>query len=394
MGTAPATAPSKSAAAPVPRPYPFPVGVYESLVADYDNFVVPGATVAAWTAPVQAPLWNASPTGWLRGAWFNFNLTISGGGTSATYANDGPWGLVQKFTIYDLGNEVVLQVTGYEWMVLNKLGGYFAMGDPRADLSYSTANTGNVNFNLYAPFEVVARDALGVVQNESKPGWKFELYIDTAQNTYGVGATLPTGTATISLHIKGYLDAYTEPAGGAPNGRAYSQTPPLPGSLQYWKSENLVLPSGATKYDLVNGIGFPLRNIIYYARDASNSTRATGDTDWWDPANLLIGNVNYFTRSKNIWITKMSKTYGFGSYGTTTPAVDSANGRENGVFPVWFTQDMNLEPGAELRFKYIDTQVNSLVRINGSMGASVTFYALVNWLATPSRNRYALIPGA
>jgi hypothetical protein len=391
MAAAPATT-NKSAAAkaPAPRPYPFPVGVYESLVSDYDNIIVPAATIAAWTAPIQAPLWNCSPTGWLRGAWFNFQMTITGGGTSATYANDGPWGLVQKFTIYDLGQQVVLQVTGYEWMVLNKFGGYFAMGDPRADLQYSTANTGNFNYNLYAPFEVVARDALGVVQNESKPGWKLEIWIDTAQNTYGQGATLPTGTATISLHIRGYLDSYTEPAAAAPGGRSFSQTPPLPGSLQYWKSENVALPSGSTKYDLVNGIGFPLRNIIYYAR-ASDGTRATADGNWWDPATLLIGNVNYFTRSKNVWISKTTKDFGFGSYGTTVPAVDSANGRENGVYPVWFTKDMTLEAGGELRFKYIDTQVNSLVRITGSMGAALTFYALTNWLATPSRNRYALI---
>ena len=383
---------SNAQAAP-PRPYPFPVGVYESLVADYDNIVVPAATIANWTAPVQAPLWNVSPTGWLRGCWMNFKLTITGGGTTATYTNDGPWGMIQKFTIYDLGSEVILQVTGYEWMLLNKFGGYFAMGDPRADLQYSVANTGNINFNLYAPFEAVQRDGLGIVQNESKPGWKLEVYIDSAQNTYGVGATLPTSTATISLHILGYPNSYTEPADAAPNGRPYSQTPPLPGSLQYWKSENLALPSGTAKYDLVNGIGFPLRNIIYYVR-AGDTTRATADASWPDPATLLIGNVNYFTRSKNLWITAMTKDFGMGSVGATTPAADSANGRENGVFPVWLTKDMNLEPGAELRFKYIDTQVNSLIRLTGSFGAALTIYALINWFATPSRNRYQLIAGA
>lgn len=379
--------------APAPRPYPFPVGVYESLVADYDNIVVPAATVATWTSPVLAPLWNVSPTGWLRGCWIKFDLTITGGGTTATYAADGPWGMVQKFTVYDLGTEVVLQVSGYEWFVLNKFGGYFAMGDPRADLSYTAANTGNVSFTLYAPFEAVGRDGLGVVQNESKPGWKLEIYIDTAQNTYGVGATLPTTTATISLRVRGYPNSYTEPAQAAPNGRPYSQTPPLPGSLQYWKSENQALPAGSAKYDLINGIGFPLRNVIYYGR-AADGTRATADGNWPDPATLLIGNVNYFTRNKALWITLLSKSFGFGAYGTTVPAPDSANGRENGVYPVWLTQDMALEPGAELRFKYIDTQVNSLVRLTGSFGAATTLNVLANWIATPSRNRYALIAGS
>jgi hypothetical protein len=382
----------KQAAAPA-KPYPFPVGVYESLVADYDMTITPAATVANWTSPQLAPLWNVSPTGWLRGCWMKFDLTVTGGGTTATYTNDGPWGLVQKFTIYDLGSEVILQVTGYEWMILNKFGGYFAMGDPRADLSYLAANTGNISFTLYAPFEVVARDALGTVQNESKPGWKLEVYIDTAQNTYGLSAALPTSTATLSLRVRGYPNSYTEPASAAPNGRPYSQTPPLPGSLQYWKSENLALPSGSAKYDLVNGIGFPIRNVIYYAR-ASDTTRATADASWPDPGTLLIGNVNYFTRAKSLWISMLSKDFGMGNYGSIAPGVDSANGRENSVFPFWLTKDMNLEPGAELRFKYIDTQVNSLVRYTGSFGAALTFYALVNWIATPSRNRYALIAGS
>jgi hypothetical protein len=242
---------------------------------------------------------------------------------------------------------------------------------------------------LYLPFEAVSRDALGTVQNESKPGWKIELWLDSSAQTY---STPPTALGT--WRVRGYPDSYTEPAAAAPNGRPFAQTPPLPGSLQYWKSENQALPSGNTKYDLTNGIGFPIRNIIYYGRDTGNSTRATADGNWPDPSTLLIGNINYFTRSKNLWISKMSKTYGMTAYGTTVPAADQANGRENGVFPVWFTQDMQSSPGNELRFKYLDTQVNSLVRLTGIFGGATTLFALVNWLATPSKNRYALISGA
>jgi hypothetical protein len=63
------------------------------------------------------------------------------------------------------------------------------------------------------------------------------------------------------------------------------------------------------------------------------------------------------------------------------------------VFPIWFTADLDAHPGDEARFKYLDTQVNSLVRFQGTFGGAVTFFALVNWLATPSKNRYALIGG-
>lgn len=382
------------------RPYPFPVGVYESLVQDYDNTVTLGATVAAWTSQVQAPLWNISPTGWMRRLWFDFTLFFGSLNAAGSFAGDAPWSLVQKVTLYDLGGEVVLQLLGYEWFLINKFGGYFEIGDPRADLTYVTnPAAGNsqaspaARFILVLPLEAVMRDALGVVQNESKPGWKVELWLDTAANTVSGGTAFTSTATTPQVRIRGYIDSYTEPAAAAPNGRPFAQSPPVPGSLQYWKSENNALPSGTAKYDLTNGIGFPMRNIIYYVRDASNSTRATADANWPDPATLLIGNVNYFTRGVNLWKSLFSRYYGFAAVSTSVPAADSACGRENGVFPVWFTSDFATHPGDELRFKYLDTQVNTLVRLTGSFGATTTLFALTNWLATPSKNRYALIAG-
>jgi hypothetical protein len=385
------TAPNgQKGAAVQPRPYPFPVGVYESGVQDYEQALIQTAT------PQQFPIWNVSPTGWLRGMWFDFTITTSANAATVAFNADpiaGGFSGVQKVILYDLGGEQVVVLAGYEWMVMNKLGGYFEVGDPRADLTFSqTAGAGgtggSAHFMLYLPFEAVARDGLGIVQNESKPGWKVELWADSSTQTY---TTAPTTLG--SIRTRGYLDSYTEPAAAAPNGRPFAQTPPLPGTLQYWKSENNGLPSGNAKYDLTNGIGFPIRNIIYYVRDASNSTRATADTNWADPATLLVGNINYFTRSKNLWIGKMGRAFGLANLGSTAPAVDTAQGRENGVFPVWFTADMSSHPGDELRFKYLDTQVNSLVRLQGTFGAAVTLYAMVNWLATPSKNRYQLISG-
>lgn len=381
----------KGPQAPPPRPYPFPVGVYESGTQDLDT------TLTQVTTPAQFPVWNISPTGWLRGLWFDFTLTTAANAATVVFNADpsaGGFSGVQKVIVYDLGGEVVLSLAGYEWLVMNKFGGYFEVGDPRADITFSQtagagATGGSAHFMLYLPFEAVARDGLGVVQNESKPGWKVELWLDSSAQTY---TTPPTTLG--NMRVRGFPDSYTEPAAAAPNGRPFAQTPPLPGSLQYWKSENQVLPSGNAKYDLTNGVGFPIRNIIYYGRDVGNSTRATADANWPDPATLLLGNINYFTRSKNLWISKMSKAFALSILGATVPAADSAQGRENGVFPVWLTQDMTGHPGDELRFKYFDTQVNSLIRITGTFGASTTLFALVNWLATPSKNRYALISGS
>jgi hypothetical protein len=385
---------------PAPRPYPFPVGVYESLVQDYDNVVVLGATTAGWTSPVQAPLWNVSPTGWLRGAWLDVTFFFASGNAAGAYAGDGPWSLIQKITLYDLGGEVVQQLSGYEWLNVDKFGGYFEIGDPRGDLTYVTnAATGNsqaapnAHFTLFLPLEAVKRDALGTVQNESKPGWKIEIWFDTATNAVSGGTAFTGAAVSPQVRVKGYLDSYTEPAAMAPSGRPFAQTPPVPGSLQYWKSENNSLPAGTAKYDLSNGVGFPLRNIFYYAKDVTTGLRSTADGNWPDPATLLIGNVNYFTRGRLLWQTLIGRAYGFAGVGGAPPAADTACGRENGVYPVWFTSDIVFKPGDELRFKYLDTQVNTLVRLTGSFGATTNLFALTNWLATPSQNRYSLIAG-
>jgi hypothetical protein len=389
--TAPAaTTPAKGNPQAVVRPYPFPVGVYESTTQDYDQTIALGATIAAWVGTTQVPIWNVSPTGWLRTLWVDFTLTIAGNAATPTFAADGPWSAINKMTLYDLGSEVIMTLTGYEWMVVNKFGGYYEIGDPRGDITFTTttgsgAAAGSFHFILAIPFEAVARDALGTVQNESKPGWKVDISMDSAANTFG---TTPTATGTASLRVRGYPESYTEPSSAGANGRPFAQTPPLPGTLQYWKSEGGTQPANALKMDLSNGIGFPIRNIIYYARAVSDGTRATADTNWPDPSTLVVGNINLFTRSKNLWLSRLGKDFGL-----TSTTVDTAMGRESGVFPVYFTRDFGLRAGAETRYKYLDTQVNSLLRLTGGPGVALNMFAVTNWLATPSKNRYALIAG-
>lgn len=383
----PAPGTTGAAAAPPQKPWPFPVGVYDNSVQDYDQ------TAAQTTSAQLFPLWNISPTGWMRGVWMDFLMTITTNATnSVSYSKDAPFSGIQKVTLYDLGGEVVQQLAGYQWMIMNKLGGYFNVGDPRSDINYSavtgTGGTGgSFHYVLFLPLEVVQRDALGVVQNESKPGWKVELYIDSQANTYN---QVPFVQG--SLRVRGYIDAYTEPAASG-GGRAFSQTPPLPGTLQYWKSENNTIPSGAFKYDLTNGIGFPIRNLWYEFYDTSAGTRAAGDADIPDPFQLLLGNVQLYNRSLATYFAKTGRDYGFMGAAFASTGNDTAMQRENGILPFYRTMDMTNEVGAEARFRYWDTQVNTLLRLAGNAGAAATLFALVNWLATPSKNRYALIAG-
>lgn len=379
-------------AAPPPEPYPFPVGVYESTIQDYDNTFNLGATIAAWQNNTQVnPKWSISPSGWLRCLWVDVTVTIAGNAATPTMAADGPWSFFKSVTFYDLGQQAVIQVSGYELMVLNKFGGYYDIDDPRGDITYSVttgagASAGSFHFILTVPLEIVSRDALGTVQNESKPGWSLDMYYDGPANVYG---TQPTATGTASARIRGFIDTYTEPIMESPGGRPFSQTPPLPGTLQYWKSENGAKNAGNFQYDISNGLGFPIRNIIPYVRDAGNGTRASADANWPDPCQFNLGNVVLFNQSKNKWLSRLGKVFTLDNV-----TADTYRGRENGVFPIAYTQDFYGGAGSELRFKYLDTQVNSLLRFSGSLGGAVTFLALVNWVSTPSKNRWQLIAGS
>ena len=201
---------SGAAAPAAPSPWPFPVGVFEQDVADIDQSVTQSASAQLWGQ------WNLSPSGWLRGAWIDFLMTVTTNVTnSVTFSKDNPFSGVQKLTVYDLGGEVVQQYTGYQLMVANKLGGYFNVGDPRGDLNYSATTgtggtAGSFHFVLYVPLEIIGRSALGVVQNESKPGWRIEIFVDSQANTYN---QVPSVFGV--LRIRGYMASYTDtqPAG-------------------------------------------------------------------------------------------------------------------------------------------------------------------------------------
>src|SRR5262249_9182672 len=155
---------------------------------------------------------------------------------AVAYKEDGPWSVIQKVTLKDTGNrEVFGPLGGYDWMTINKYGAYQEVGDPRADLSFSIVATavatgGSFSFVLYLPLELVARDALGTVENKStSSAWKVELWMDATTAVYSTAPTTP-GT----LRVRATTDNYTEPSGADEHGRIYAQTPPQPGTLQYW----------------------------------------------------------------------------------------------------------------------------------------------------------------
>ena len=359
--------------APAMPAQPFRVGVYSTELPDYDRQV----TMA--TGTVRFPNYTITPTGWLRGSWFDFTCTTAANAATVAFTADGPFSAIAQFTFKDVGNrEVFGPITGYDWLTALKHGGYHEIGDPRSDPTYSATTGvggglgGSFHFTMYLPIELVNRDALGDVENKSSSSaYKCEIVLAKSTEVY---STPPTTLGTVRCLAT--TDSYTEPEAADSAGRPLSQAPPAAGTIQYWSSEDITLSAGSAKYILQNGLGYSIRNIIFKLVD-SNGSRSQGDADWPDPVTFTFGQVQLFQRYKNLWITKMARDFGL-----TNTATDASLGRELGVFPVWFTKDFGLRPGDELRNDYLVTKPGNVLQWAGTIGGSGThtLYTLINYL--------------
>ncbi len=368
---------TKDAKQPAMPPQVFRVGVYDTESNDYDQ------TVTMTTATVNFPNEIVEPNGWNRGFWFLFELVTAGNSANVAYNPDAPFNLVFKITLKDVGNrEIFGPLTGYEWLQVMKFGGYHEVGDPRGDITFSAitgtgATGGSVTMVMYLPLELVARDALGDVENKSaSSAFKVEIVLAASTDVY---STSPTTLGTCRLRIA--LDGYTEPDDMDSFGRPLSQAPPAQGTLQYWVSENADMSAGNAVYLIQNGLGYSLRNLIFTL--TKSTVRSTGDADWPDPVTLSFGKVQLFSRYKTLWISKFAKDFGL-----TNTNTDAAGGRELGVFPYYFTKDFGLKPGAELRNAYLATKPGNVLKWSGTVGGTGThnLKTLVNYVVPPSND--------
>lgn len=378
----PAPGAQQDGKAPPPAPWPFAVGVLSTEnLSDYDQLTVMTA------ANQKLPDVRIQPDGWLRGVWFDINVVAAGNAATVAYTEDGLAAIINTVLFRDTGGEQIFGPFGsYDWLTVNKFGGYQAQGDPRADLSFAattgagaTAGTGHIT--LYLPLEISAADSLGAVENRSENSiYRVELTLAASTAVY---STAPTVLPTVE--IKTTQDSYTEPVAAMTlSGRSVSTAPPSPGTLQYWKQENDLVPAATASVLVTNGIGNGYRNIIFkLVRSAG--TRANGEADWPDPLEVTLGTSRTRLYSKANWRDKTSRTY---QYFQLT--ADTSLGKENGVFPMWFTQDVTLMPGDEARRKYQRTKTGNTYKIRGTWGNAGTLFITTNYVV-PRGNDFSAV---
>lgn len=388
MATGTVAAPAANHA-PQAMPAPFRVGVQRTLATDgYTQSTVLSA------ATQQLPVYTPSPNAFLRGLWIYAQMTAVNTSNTVLLNGDGPFSVYQSISFNDTGGKpIVGPITGYDLAMINKFGGYAVNGDPRASAIYSFTSgsgtsAGTFAFTLYLPLEVVSRSGMGALENKSSASaFQLLLTVNTLAGTYANGSTSAPATSS-TLQTRVLEDGWWQPKAADANGQPLAQTPPAPGSTQYWTKGSYAALNGATQTQISQGLGYPIRTQVFENYDTSNSTRATGNTNFPDPIQFIYKGTTIWNVPKVFWQDQMSKAFGL-----TSATADSALGLENGIYVLDYKTDFGLRSGAELSNGYLVTQQGDQFQLVGSFGASSTLYALVNYIAPANGNPASLRTG-
>lgn len=369
---APGQAPASGQAQAVIPPWPFPVGVFdEEIQNSYDN------TITVGSGTVQFPDVEIEPDGWARGWWFDFDMKAASNVATVAFTEDFPFAAVS--TVLLKGTNVPQTFgpfSGYDWMTINKYGGYQPVGDPRNDQSYNGGTAGSgftgAHWTLYLPLEISQHDALGDLQNQSDNS-VYRVAV-TAAASASIFTTAPTNAPTIELKVE--QDSYSEPVAAlALGGRPVMNAPPLPGTRQCWQQEDDTgVPAASHTTKITNGIGYAYREVIFKYMRAGTS-RANGESDYPDPFDLWLGGTRVKRLGNNAWKTKTGRRFNL-----RTTTADAAGGPENGVRVLAFNRDVNMQPGNEARRKYFRTQDGNVFKVVGTYGHAGTLWITTNYV--------------
>jgi len=384
---APAPAPAKPQAAQAPA-IPFRVGVQPAELVDYSNTT----TLQAGNAQ-NLPVYNVTPNVWQRGFWIlcqaNFPSNVVATlvlQTAAPYAGQNyPFSYYNTITFSDINSKAIVggaTFSGYDLHVANKYFGYVNMGDARASVTYNATLTGtpaNHQFALYLPLEVATRTGIGSLENKSTAStFKLQLTLEAQTNLF---STPPTNPAVVTTRITSDSYFSTKVPGTA-------SAPPAAGATQYIIKGSYPGMAGSQSPIIQQGLGYPMRNMALVNYDGAGGTRATGDTSFPDPLQMIYLGTAMWSRIKTLWKERMARYYFYNNV-----AADSALGLEAGVYNVWFNGDFGLDPGDELGQAYLPLEAGSLLQFIGTWAASTNLYVIANYIAAPNNNIASLRAG-
>ena len=353
-----------SAAAPVLPQLPFIIGARN---ATRFSFQLPVTALGAGTVPL--PPVQIPAVGYLKK--LVLEVTVAGtGGTTPAFTADAPFNVLQSVELRNSsGNDLIVPVTGYQLMLINKYGAQgidAPWSDPRGDQQFS-AVAPSAHFFLDVPCEISPADAFGAIPAlASNRSYQLAIIL-------GSLATLVSGGPTANVTITGTAYYYTEPVAQTQGGVSQVTAPPFNGSLNLWTFEGLPVTPG-DKYIKLNNVGNVIRELIFVARNVSG---VRSDADWPGISELYLDNSPMFYLPQNLWLSQMSRQFGF----QQATAKDGIRTLDTGVYvlPFYALAEGNAMANAR-RSQYLPTLDASQLQLRGTQwgaGAS-TLEVLTN----------------
>lgn len=337
---------------------PFVAGTRRVDKATYDNT----RTLNASTQDL--PVYNVDPNGYLRGMYIIVTCTTATNAATVTFNQNGPFNVLDSVTFNDTNNKPLMgPFNGYDLYIAIKYGGYNFQDDTKASQVYSAttgagATGGSFQFVLNLPVEVARRDGLGSLTNKSSSS-TYDLTIRLAANATVYG-TPPTNPGSVRVRVQQY--GWMDPNSADMKGRPVAQNPPANQTTQYWSKQTYPVNSGAI-YVTLQGLDSMVRNFVFMNVDNAGS-RTVGETDWFDPTTMQYETSQPMQRLKTTWQQMIAEQFGYDQ------AIDTAKGRDSGVFPEVYNYDFSSKPGNETRLGYLPVSSATNVALNGTMGGS------------------------
>lgn len=309
---------------------------------------------------------------YMRSLVVEVTTTSAGGGSAVTTVEDGPFCALTNIKVEQPNGQTMYQVSSaYSSAQIHKHGGYAGYNDPRKfnEFAYSTGSgtAPTLTYGFRIPFELNVRDALGSLPNKDANA-PFNLYLtlNTLANVFGGSPTSPT------LRVRVYLEAWDQPPTTL-DGMDVETTPPNMNTLQRWTEQPIAINAGQFDCQLKK-LGNYVRMIIPILR-RSSSTRANGDADWPDPMQIVLDEDTKDNIPKYLWLRDIYEKWGYGSASSTA---DTADGRDNGVFPYDYCHEFDGRVGHELGDLYLPTIESEAYILRGSWGNNGTVTMLIN----------------
>lgn len=297
--------------------------------------------------------------------------------SSVAFNEDGPFNVYETINFQDTNNRTIIgPMSGHDLYECVKFGGYHYQDDAKMSPVYSVttgtgATAGSFTFVLYVPIEIVHRDGLGALLNKSASSvFRLDLTVAALATVFSV---VPATSATLRTRIAqfGWMDSDKVDIKGNPT----APNPPALNTIQYWDKQTLTTASGNMSLKL-NPFSGGLRNIIFELRNASG-VRATNEADFPDPFVFQIDKFIPINRLRTVWRHLIGEDYGYNA------AVETAGGRDYGIYPHTLAKDFGLKPGAENRFGYWWITSATSLLMKGSVGsgsASHTWNVYLNYV--------------